>query len=354
VQAKGAEITHEYSIGTFQAYALTFPESLSPLARQQQLGALTARAEVAFVEKDIQLKTKSEAPACDVQRDVPSWGIARTSETKLPLDGTYRYTDGVGADVDVYVLDTGVRVTHHEFEGRASFAFNAAGGKIDTDKDGHGTHVAGTVGAKHYGVCKECRIISVKIFKDNGDCTATTIINGLNFVFKHFNATRGTVINISVGGDPGETSDAIDAAVNQLVAAGVHVVGAAGNENVDACTESPARAKSIIAVGATMILTQTTDYFLGGSNFGKCVKMFAPGDKIVSLGIGSDTEVGVVDSGTSMATPHVAGTLAKFVSLNMNASLPMVQQMLFDSALDKVIQGVPKGTVNKLVHKGCL
>ena len=244
-------------------------------------------------------------------------------------------------------------MTHEEFEGRAKFGFNAAAGKIDTDKDGHGTFVAGIAAAANYGICKLCKVISVKVFTDSGDCSAGILIKAFDWVAKNFNKSRKNVINISVGGDPGETSSVMDAAVNALVKLGVHVVGAAGNENVDACTESPGRASSIIAVGSTMILTDTSDFFLGGSNFGSCVSVFAPGDKIISLGSSSDKAIGEPDSGTSFSSPHVAGVLAELAASNPSASTEDVQHMLLNGTLNGVIGMVPKGTANKLLHKAC-
>ena len=247
---------------------------------------------IEYIEVDIPMfkKATPTAPSCKTEAETPSWGLQRVSSKSYPLK-QYQYSSTSG-QADVYVMDTGVRTTHHEFESRASFAFNAAKGKIDTDKDGHGTFVAGVVAAKNYGVCKTCNIISVKIFTDDGDCSASIIVAGFNYISQQVksgaHAGKKILINISVGGDPGETSAAMDAAVNALVNMGVHVVGAAGNENVDACTESPARASGIIAVGSTMILV-SQDWFLGGSNFGTCVDVFAPGDKIISLGIASDT-----------------------------------------------------------------
>ena len=309
------------------------------------------------IEADVPMYKKAlkkPEDSCKTESNTPSWGLKRVSSTKYPLH-PYSYPSTSGS-ADVYVMDTGVRTTHHEFEGRATFAFNAAKGKINTDKDGHGTFVAGVVAAKNYGVCKTCNVISVKIFTDDGDCSASIIIAGFNYIIQQVKSGahqgKKILINISVGGDPGETSDAMDAAVNELVKLGIHVVGAAGNENVDACTESPARASSIIAVGSTMILVNQ-DWFLGGSNFGKCVKVFAPGDKIISLGISSDTDVGVMDSGTSFSSPHVAGVLAELTMLYPNASLPVVQSMLLNQTLRGVIGDVPKGTANKMLHHSC-
>jgi|TARA_B110000208_G_scaffold144043_2_gene173738 subtilisin family serine protease len=282
--------------------------------------------------------------------------LAGPSLTLLPSSLLPSLPD-VGSGATIFVLDTGVRTTHKQFAGRASFGFNAAGGKINTDKDGHGTFVAGVAASTDYGVCKLCNVISVKVFTDGGDCSASILIKAFNWVAaqKSSGAVNGTiVINISVGGDPGETSDVMDAAVNALVGAGVHVVGAAGNENTDACTESPSRAKRILAVGSSMLLAGTMDYFLGGSNFGTCVKLFAPGDKIVSLGISSDTAVGVTDSGTSFSSPHVAGALARLQAAHPTLGLDAVQGMLLNSTLKGVIGGVPKGTLNRLLHQGCV
>lgn len=347
--ARSGTIQHEFSIGSLKGYAIA--------ASPENVAALRMSPEVAYVEKDIPMRLKShgqQSGSCRVEQNAPSWGLQRISEKSLPLQGAYNYPADVGDDVDVYVLDTGVRITHHDFEGRASFGFNAAGGKIDTDKDGHGTAVAGIVASKTYGVCKQCKIISVKIFTDGGDTSASPIIAAFNWVAKHFNKGRKIVINISVGGDPGETSDAMDAAVNALVEMGVHVVAAAGNENVDACTESPGRAKGILGVGSSDILLGSNDIFLGGSNFGDCVKVLAPGNTISSLGCDSDTATSAGDlSGTSFSSPHVAGVLAELASLNKNSSLAEVQQMLYSNALSGVVELVPKGTKNLLLHRDC-
>ena len=387
------EVTRSFAIGeSFRGYAFSVRDTAAAAA---VLARLRGSGAVKLVERDIALKLKrvgggsrsyrahggADAPpappappptlpaaangTCVTQSNVPSWGLARITQASIKggVKGDMRYVSGVGAGVDLFVMDTGVRVTHHEFGGRASFAFNAAGGKVDTDHDGHGTFVAGVAAAATYGVCKACRVRSVKVFTDGGDCSAAILIAGFQWIAEHHaNKTRragngtatATVINVSVGGDPGETSDAMDAAVNALVAMGVHVVGAAGNENVAACTESPSRAAGIVSVGSSMILTQTMDFFLGGSNFGKCVKLFAPGDQIVSIGAASDIAKDVVDSGTSFSSPHVAGALARLASQHPASSLAEVQALLLNMTLKGVIGGVPKGTANKLLHKACL
>ena len=339
-----------FRIGDVAGYTASFASASAAAAHLAASQRLLQR-----VERDVAMHAKGALPSCYTQKNVPSWGLARVSEKKPPLDGTYRFEQGVGAGADIYVLDTGVRTTHKQFSGRASFGHNAAGGKVDTDTDGHGTFVAGVAAATEYGVCKLCSVISVKVFTDGGDCSAAILIKAFDWVAAQYKAkpNRTVVINVSVGGDPGETSDVMDAAVNALVAMGVHVVGAAGNENTDACTESPGRAARIIAVGSSVLLAETSDYFLGGSNFGKCVSLFAPGDKIVSLGISSDTAVGVTDSGTSFSSPHVAGALARLASSHPDLGVAAVQGMLMNATLKGAIGGVPKGTANLLLHQEC-
>jgi cerevisin len=354
------QVTRNYSFGSFAGYAMTVNGGNSSAF----VAGVAAMPEVTVVEDDIELflkrnnsKTQS---SCTSQQQVPSWGLARVG-VKTPAEvskGVYTYnTDKaapVGSDVDMYIMDTGVLVEHEQFEGRASFGVNV-GGKIDTDEEGHGTFVAGVAASKDYGVCKQCKVISVKVFTDDWPYPASSesiLIAGFEWVAKNFKKDRKTVVNVSVGGNPGQTSDAMDAAVNALVDLGIHVVGAAGNENWNACNISPGRASKIIAVGSMMLLAGT-DFFLGGSNWGPCVRILAPGNAIVSLGISSPSAVGRVDTGSSFAAPHVAGVLAELASMHKDASLADVQSMLFNEALDGVVAGTDKGTVNKLVHHDC-
>ena len=153
-----------FRIGDVAGYTASFASASAAAAHLAASQRLLQR-----VERDVAMHAKGALPSCYTQKNVPSWGLARVSEKKPPLDGTYRFEQGVGAGADIYVLDTGVRTTHKQFSGRASFGHNAAGGKVDTDTDGHGTFVAGVAAATEYGVCKLCSVISVKVFTDGGD-----------------------------------------------------------------------------------------------------------------------------------------------------------------------------------------
>jgi len=172
-------------------------------------------------------------------------------------------------------------------------------------------------------------------------------------VLDNFDASRKNVISISLGGDPGETSDAMDSAVKALVDAGVHVVGSAGNYLGDACRNSPARAASAITVSSTSNEFVGSDFFSPAANYGECVNILAPGDAIKSLGHNSDTEVDVEMSGTSMATPHVAGVLALLASTNPAMTLSEVQSLMLTNSLSGLVELLPADTPNKLLHNPC-
>jgi len=339
----GASLIEEYAFGTFNGCTAKLDATMAE--------ELRARPEVITVERDIPMHQHSGK--CVTEQNAPSWGIQRVSAKKQPLDGTYTYKDGAGSDVDIYLIDAGVRVTHEDFGGRARFGANVAGGTVKTDPDGHGTHCAGIAASKTFGICKACNLIAVIAFDDDHHCSASTIIAGFNWVMKNTDAKRKSVISISLGGDPGETSDAMDAAVASLVGAGVHVVGSAGNYQGDACRNSPARAPSGVTVSSTSNVVTGSDFFSGAANYGKCVNVLAPGDAISSLGHNSDTEVGVVKSGTSMATPHVAGVLALLASTNPAMTLEEVQGLMYKNTQNDLVQLCPKDTPNKMLHSPC-
>lgn len=214
------------------------------------------------------------------------------------MDYTYTYSDPAGDGVDIYIIDTGIYIAHQEFEGRATFGF-AAGAMQMLDGNGHGTHCAGTAAGKTYGVAKNASLIAVKVLSDNGSGLTSDIISGLNWVLTNVESTgKPSIASMSLGGS---VSDALDALVNQTVAAGITVVVAAGNDNTDASAQSPARVATAITVAAANI-TNTKASF---SNYGAPVDIWAPGVDIISAWpFTNDTSTKVL-SGTSMATPHV-------------------------------------------------
>ena len=272
-----------------------------------QLTALQRNPLVAYVEPD--------APAeLFTTQLFPTWGIDRIDETDLPLSNTFSYT-ATGAGVRAYVLDTGVRKTHAQFGGRADYIANGANGDFvgdghgnAEDCHGHGTHVAGTIGGSSYGVAKQVLIRAGRVVNCSGGGTASMAIAAMDWV--RLNGTKPAVVNLSLG--YGNVQSVRDAAAN-LVSAGYFVAAAAGNGDFagvpqNACQQSPAGAPSVMTVGSTT----STDNESSFSNYGTCVDILAPGSSITSAWWTSDT-ANYTDSGTSMATPHVAGVAALYL-----------------------------------------
>jgi subtilisin family serine protease len=250
-----------------------------------------------------------------------SWGLDRIDEISAPINGLDFNTSTTGSGVYVYVIDTGIRADHQQFQGRVIPGYSAfkksktATTLADTnDKNGHGTHVAGTIGGKDFGVAKSVTLVPVQVLGSNGSGTWSGIISGLNWVAK--NKQARSVANMSLGGS---ANSSVDTAVQNLISAGVTVVVAAGNETQDACTKSPARVSSAITVGATYI-SGSTEGVASYSNFGSCVDIHAPGSSIISAGI-SSTSSSTTMSGTSMASPHVAGIVARYLGTATNTSV---------------------------------
>ncbi|KXN67956.1 peptidase 1 [Conidiobolus coronatus NRRL 28638] len=287
----------------------------------------------------------TKVEASKTQKNVP-WGLARVSQRKkLGDDATkykYKYDSDAGEGVYVYVLDTGVNTTHEEFQGRAYWGTATGEGWSNEDKHGHGTHCAGTIAGKTYGVAKKAHIVAVKVLGDDGYGSDENVIAGLNFALKDRKNIKKKVISMSLGGD---ASDVLDKAIEDTITKGITTVVAAGNENSDACTKSPARSPSAITVGATNI-TDTKATF---SNFGKCVDILAPGVKVLSAWIGSNTANKTI-SGTSMATPHVAGLVATLLS--QGQSNKSVEKKLKQLATRGAISGFSDDTVNLLAYNG--
>lgn len=256
-----------------------------------------------------------------VENNAP-WGLARISHRDSLTFGTfnkYLYAADGGEGVDVYVIDTGTNVDHVDFEGRAKWGKTIPNGDQDIDGNGHGTHCSGTVAGKKHGVAKKANVYAVKVLRSNGSGSMSDVVKGVEFAAEqHLDKVesaksgkhkgfKGSTANMSLGGGK---STILDQAVNAAVDAGIHFAVAAGNDNADSCRYSPAAAEKAVTVGASTLADERA-YF---SNYGKCNDIFAPGLNILSTWIGSDTATNVI-SGTSMASPHIAGLLAYLLSL---------------------------------------
>jgi len=293
--------------------------------------AMSQDYRVAFVEED-------GIMTADATQTNPPWGLDRIDQRNLPLNATYNY-NWTGSGVRVYVIDTGIRTTHNQFGGRASNVFDAFGGS-GSDCNGHGTHVAGTVGGSTYGVAKSSMPRGVRVLDCNGSGSTSGVIAGVDWVRQNFIAPA--VANMSLGGG---ASTALDNAVNSLSNAGVAIAVAAGNSNANACNSSPARAVNAITTGSTT----TTDARSSFSNFGTCVDLFAPGSGILSAWFTSNTATATL-SGTSMASPHVAGVAALYKQANPSASATTVRNAIVNNATTNVVTNAGTGSPNRLLY----
>jgi subtilisin family serine protease len=273
------------------------------------------------------------------QANPPSWGLDREDQRDLPLDSTYDY-DATASAVTAYVIDTGIRVTHQTFGGRATWGTNTTGDGNNTDCNGHGTHVAGTIGGAEYGVAKGVHLVAVKVLGCGGSGTTAGVAQGIDWVTA--NHVSPAVANMSLGGG---ADVALDNAVHNSIASGVTYAIASGNSNADACNSSPARVAEAITVDAS----DSNDARASFSNYGICTDIFAPGVNITSAWNTSDSATNTI-SGTSMATPHVTGTAALYLSANPSASPDAVQQALKDNATLDHISNPGAGSPNRLLY----
>ncbi|MDX7879015.1 S8 family peptidase [Acinetobacter nosocomialis] len=268
------------------------------------------------------------------------WGLDRIDQKALPLNSTYSYSQ-TGTGTTAYIVDTGILSTHQEFSGRVLSGYTAiSDGNGTTDCNGHGTHVAGTIGGTTYGVAKNVKLVPVRILGCDGSGASSNVIAGLDWILK--NGSKPAVVNMSLGG---AASSSLDSAVENLYNNGYVMVVAAGNSNTDACTSSPARTSNAITVAAT----DNTDTRASYSNYGSCVDIFAPGSQINSSWIGSNTATKVLN-GTSMATPHVAGVVAELLQSTPTATPQTITSNLLNQATSDVVKN-PSGSPNRLLYK---
>ncbi|MER5685866.1 S8 family peptidase [Streptomyces sp. NPDC002205] len=308
-----------------------------------QLARVLTSPGVAAVEEDsVVTANEPAAPSTRAasRAAVPaaSWGLDRIDQRYLPLDKAFN-TAATGKGVTAYIVDTGIDTAHSEFGGRATVGFDAiADGRAGEDCNGHGTHVAGTVGGATYGVARSVSLVAVRVLDCEGNGTGSGLLAGLDWVAKH--AEQTAVLNASLEG-PASTS--IDDAVNAISTKGILPVVAAGNSAVDACGTSPARASHAVAVGASDSQDRETSF----SNYGSCVWMYAPGTAIVSAGLGGGS---LALDGTSMASPHVAGVVALYKEKHPGAMPNDIARWLADQSTVNVLSFLGAGSPSRLLY----
>ena len=297
---------------------------------------LARSPQVAIIEPDAQVSIAVE------QSNPPSWGLDRTDEKARVLDKKYAYPDSAGKGVRVYVVDSGVRKTHNDFGSRVEAGATAIhDGRESDDCNGHGTHVAGTAAGSAHGIAKLATIVPVRVLDCGGSGSWSGVIAGLDWIAGD-SAGRPSVANMSLGGG---SSSTVNNAVATLHNSGVAVVVAAGNSNADACRTSPASEPTAITVGAT----QSNDGRASYSNFGRCLDLFAPGTGITSAWIDSNSATKTI-SGTSMASPHVAGVAALFLGANPTANPDAVAQFIVSNSTPNVVGSAGRGSPNLLLY----
>jgi subtilisin family serine protease len=300
---------------------------------QGQLNALQHNPNVDYIEQD-QVYTVATT------QSGATWGIDRIDQRSRPLSGTYTYTT-TASTVRAYIIDTGIQANHPQFGTRAAASYDYAGGS-GADCNGHGTHVAGTIGSATYGVAKGVLLRGVRVLNCSGSGTTSAIIAGIDWV--RLNAVKPAVANMSLGGG---LSSTLNTAATNLANSGVFLAVAAGNENQNACNVSPASASGVFTTAASTSSDAKASY----SNWGSCVEAYAPGSSITSTWINSGTNT---ISGTSMASPHVAGVAALYKGAFGEAASSTIVSWIINNSTTNVITGNVTGTPNRLLYKSTL
>ncbi|MFC8848172.1 S8 family peptidase [Micromonospora sp. NPDC057141] len=296
---------------------------------------LAAHPSVAWVEQNHEVSIQTTQAN-------PPWGLDRTDQAALPLSSSYNYTSA-GTGVTAYVIDTGIKTTHNDFGGQAVDGYDAVDNALPAaDCNGHGTHVAGTVGGTSYGVAKDVKLVAVRVLNCRGRGTNAGVIGGVNWVTSDHQAGQPAVANMSLGGG---ANSSLDTAVANSIADGVTYAVAAGNSNANACSSSPAAVPTAITVGAT----QSNDARASFSNYGTCLDIFAPGVDVLSAWYSSNTATNTI-SGTSMASPHVAGAAARVLSNNPTWTPAQVAAHLTSTATAGVVTSPGTGSPNRLLY----
>ncbi len=333
VERTVVDVAARYDLDVAQLYTHAL-HGMVVRADERTLAGLLNDPRVDFIEEDGYVELSATQTNA-------TWGLDRIDQRDRPLNGTYVY-DPLAANVRAYIIDSGIRTGHTQFGSRLLSGYSAINdGRGTNDCNGHGTHVAGTVGGTTWGVAKQVRLVPVRVFGCTGGSANSTIIAGIDWV--RANRVLPAVANMSLGGP---ASSATDNATNNLINSGVTVVVAAGNNNgANACNYSPARVTNAVTVGSTT----STDARSSFSNIGTCVNIFAPGSSITSAWHTSTSASNTI-SGTSMASPHVAGAAALYLTNNPSASPATVRNWLYSNATTNRISNVGTGSPNRLLY----